>query len=333
MGTNAVNAVKNIGTNTMNVINNAANSFTNVAKNASKNLGISPAMNNLAKNVPKNLGMEPAVNAVANTGKNIANSLKALNTSVSIPVEESIQAVPSDGISLGVSLPLILGIGVLVIMLTLFVVFRQQIANALQSSWDYVKGKMGGSTATAAPSGPEVTMESQPKTVPLPPVAVTESVINKVIPSRKTVFNVATNKYTYADAEPLCKALGAELATYDQVKQAWDDGADWCNYGWVKGQTAVYPTQQKTFEKLQTASTDDEKMACGLPGVNGGYMDNPELRFGVNCYGERPPVKDADITYKNMMGDVPLTNEVLEQRKKELRFRSEANQIPLNPFS
>jgi hypothetical protein len=178
-----------------------------------------------------------------------------------------------------------------------------------------------------------LTPGEEEKTLPLPPAAATESVIDKVINARKSVFNVATNKYTYADAEPLCKALGAELATYDQVKQAWDDGADWCNYGWVKGQTAIYPTQQKTFDKLQTAATDDERLACGLPGINGGYMDNPDLRFGVNCYGDRPAEKEADIRNQMMKGDIPLTNEVLEQRKKELRFRTEANQIPLNPYN
>jgi hypothetical protein len=253
---------------------------------------------------------------------------------MTVPLEESIDAVPSDGISLGVSLPLILGLGVLIILLVLFIVFRQQIAVSLQRAYDYVKEKITGSSSSSSPSpSVELPMGGEAQTIPLPPPVATESVINKVINARKSVFNVATNKYTYADAEPLCKALGAELATYDQVKQAWDDGADWCNYGWVKGQTAVYPTQQKTFDKLQTAATDDERMSCGLPGINGGYMDNPELRFGVNCYGDRPAEKDADIRNQMMKGDVPLTNEVLEQRKKELRFRTEANEIPLNPYN
>lgn len=334
---NAFNAVNNMGKSVVVAANNAVKNVNTALNNSFKNVGqaVNATANsfaNAAKNTTKNLG-------IANTGTNIANSLKALNTDLNVPIKESIEAVPSDGISLGVSLPLILGIGILIIIFVLFIVFRQQIASGLQKGYDYIKEKITGKSstdtaaATTTSAGPDVTMETQPKTVPLPPIAGTENVISKVMNARKTVFNVAPNKYTYADAEPLCKALGAELATYEQVKKAWDDGADWCNYGWVKGQTAVYPTQQKTFEKLQTAGSDDERMACGLPGINGGYMDNPELRFGVNCYGDRPANKDADITYKNMMGDVPLTNEVLEQRKKELRFRSEANQIPLNPFN
>jgi len=335
----ANNAVKSVNTALNNSFKNVGksvtNGFANAAKNTTQNLGLSP-------NTTKNLGLEPAVNAIKNTGTNIANSLKALNTSLSVPVEESIEAVPSEGLSLGVSLPLILGIGLLVILLVLFVVFRQRIAMAFQRAYDSIHNRLYGpsettaTTTTGTPvttSDSSVTLEPGAEAQRIPPPQATESVINKVINARKTVFNVATNKYTYADAEPLCKALGAELATYDQVKKAWDDGADWCNYGWVKGQTAVYPTQQKTFDKLQTASTDDERMACGLPGINGGYMDNPALRFGVNCYGDRPAEKDADIRNQNMKGDVPLTNEVLEQRKKELRFRTEANEIPLNPYN
>jgi len=317
----ANNAVKSVNTALNSSFTNIGNSFANAAKNTTKNLGLEPAINTIQ-------------NATKNTGANIANSLKALNTSLSIPIEESIDAVPSEGLSLGISLPLILGIGLLVILLVLFVVFRQQIAMALQRAYDSIHDRIYGSAPPVnPPMDSSVTLPLGGESQPIPPPAATESVINKVINARKSVFNVATNKYTYADAEPLCKALGAELATYDQVKQAWDDGADWCNYGWVKGQTAVYPTQQKTFDKLQTAATDDERMSCGLPGINGGYMDNPELRFGVNCYGDRPAEKEADIRNQMMKGDVPLTNEVLEQRKKELRFRTEANEIPLNPYN
>jgi hypothetical protein len=322
VATVANNAVKSVNTAFNNSFTNVgkamspvANGFANAAKNTAKNLNLEPAVNvinNAAKNTTKNLGLEPAVNAI-----------------------QSIEAVPSEGLSLGISLPLILGIGLLVIVLVLFVVFRQQIAMSLQRAYDSIHDRIYGSSTNSPPVDSPVTLPpgAEAQTIPLPPPAATESVINKVINARKSVFNVATNKYTYADAEPLCKALGAELATYDQVKQAWDDGADWCNYGWVKGQTAIYPTQQKTFDKLQTAATDDERMACGLPGINGGYMDNPELRFGVNCYGDRPAEKDADIRNQMMKGDVPLTNEVLEQRKKELRFRTQANEIPLNPYN
>jgi hypothetical protein len=126
--------------------------------------------------------------------------------------------------------------------------------------------------------------------------------------------------------------MGAQLATYDQVKQAWDNGADWCNYGWVKGQAAVYPTQQSTFDELQGGSSDDERLACGEPGVNGGFFDNPELRFGVNCYGDKPSQSSNDLRVTNERAQPPLTNDALQQKKKELAFKANMDQIGLLPF-
>lgn len=98
---------------------------------------------------------------------------------------------------------------------------------------------------------------------------VHKTMVEKVLPGHKEVFNISKNAYTYYDAEPLCKALGAELATYEQVKNAFEGGADWCNYGWTKGQMAVYPTQKETWEHIQEGP-EDQRNACGRPGVNGG---------------------------------------------------------------
>ena len=184
-------------------------------------------------------------------------------------------------------------------------------------------------TITADTAAADTDEEKKDLPAPSEPHA---SVIDSIVKKRKQVFNISENKYTYADAEPLCKALGAELATYDQVKKSWDAGADWCNYGWVKGQAAVYPTQKSTFDRLQSSSSDDERMACGSVGVNGGFMDNPELRFGVTCYGDKPTQSEHDV--QNMMkGPVPpLTPDVLNMRKKELRYKQHSNEIGVLPF-
>jgi hypothetical protein len=337
------NAAKNIGKNVTVAANNVAVAANNAVKSVNTalnssftNMGNSFA--NAAKNTTKNLGLEPAVNtiqnATKNTGAKIANTLKALNTSLSVPIEESIDAVPSEGLSLGVSLPLILGIGLLVVLLVLFVVFRQQIAMAFQSAYDSVYNTVYGpseSTPTPTPTDSSVTLEPGAEAQPIPPPEATESVINKVINARKSVFNVATNKYTYADAEPLCKALGAELATYDQVKQAWDDGADWCNYGWVKGQRAVYPTQPGTYENMQKGPKE-QRQACGKPGVNGGYFDNPDLRFGVTCYGVKPPQKEHDKSLLPNGEANPFSPDAMEYDKRVAEFKADSQQIGILPF-
>jgi hypothetical protein len=202
----------------------------------------------------------------------------------------------------------------------------------LQRGWDdltkSVSVAMNGSSAPASASVQVPAKDTSPSMVQGAEEAV-GSVVERVLPSSgQQVFNVSSNKYTYYDAEPLCKALGAELATYDQVKEAWSKGADWCNYGWVKGQMAVYPTSQETFDKTQSGP-DEEKSQCGQPGVNGGYFDNPELRYGVTCYGKKPTnnlKNSADITR-----NTPTSPDALSYDKKVATFKQQASTMAILP--
>lgn len=154
--------------------------------------------------------------------------------------------------------------------------------------------------------------------------------VGSLLPARGEVFNVSKNIYTYSDASAVCSAFDAELATYDQVKAAYEKGADWCNYGWTKGQMAVFPTQTATYEKLQKGPAE-HRTACGQPGVNGGYFDNPDLRFGVNCYGQRP-AQNATDELQNSGVDLPATTEMLEYDKKVQRFREQLSTTTVLPF-
>jgi len=111
------------------------------------------------------------------------------------------------------------------------------------------------------------------------------------------VFNISNNLYTYDDAQAICNSYGARLANYDEMEEAYNKGAEWCNYGWSSNQMAFFPTQKSTWDKLQ--QTKNHKNDCGRPGVNGGYMKNPYIRFGVNCYGKKPVANDADLSRMN----------------------------------
>jgi hypothetical protein len=156
------------------------------------------------------------------------------------------------------------------------------------------------------------------------------SSIGSLAPPRKEVFNVSRNIYKYSDAPAVCAALGAELATYDQVKEAYEGGADWCNYGWTKGQMALYPTQRSTYEKLQSGPAE-YRNACGQVGVNGGYFDNPELAFGVNCYGVKPPKNATDELLESQVA-LPPTPAEIDFEKKVQKFRDQLNTITVLPF-
>jgi len=184
------------------------------------------------------------------------------------------------------------------------------------------------------PPSPPIVPVPSPSDIAVENTMSSKSIFNKILPPSRNreVFNVSTNEYTYYDAEPLCRALGAELATYSQVKDAWDKGADWCNYGWVKGQAAVYPTQKETWNKLQHGP-EDEKHACGNPGVNGGYFDNPEMRFGVNCYGQKPAESSNDEKRIMARGGKPKTPATLKVDQQIQQYRNSIDQIGLLPFS
>jgi hypothetical protein len=182
------------------------------------------------------------------------------------------------------------------------------------------------------PTPPVINVINNPPPPPPPPSPPPEAkLVEKVLPERREVFNISQNHYTFYDAEPLCKSLGAEIATYDQLKKAYEDGGDWCNYGWTAGQMALYPTQNDTWQKLQ-AGPEGQRMSCGKVGLNGGYFDNPELRFGVNCYGVKPVQKNHDASIVSNNDNYPESPETIEFDKKVAKFSSLADTIGILPF-
>ena len=147
------------------------------------------------------------------------------------------------------------------------------------------------------------------------------------------VFNIADNKYTYEDAQAVCSSFGAKLATYDQIEKAYNDGAEWCNYGWSAEQMAFFPTQKETWDNLQ--KFPKKKNNCGRPGVNGGYIDNPYIKFGVNCYGKKPKPNENDLhrLENKQMQPIPLTAEDKELQKKIDYWKENADKLQLNSFN
>lgn len=104
------------------------------------------------------------------------------------------------------------------------------------------------------------------------------------------VFHISDQQFTYDEAPAVCAAYGAEMATLEQIMDAYAKGAEWCSYGWSAGGMALYPTQRETWEILQNEVDPGKRTRCGRPGVNGGYFD-PTTKFGVNCYGFKPAGK------------------------------------------
>jgi len=142
----------------------------------------------------------------------------------------------------------------------------------------------------------------------------------------KEVFHVAGNNYTFEQAPAVCAAYGAELASYDQLTDAMTQGAEWCGYGWSAAGMALYPTQQATWEALQQNPREAARTSCGHPGVNGGYFD-PRMKFGVNCYGRKPPNMGTKLPQ-------PLPGTDSESFNREVnRFKAMLTSIKLSPFN
>lgn len=240
---------------------------------------------------------------------------------------------------------------VVVILVALFAVYYETVGYYFQLGWDKLRASHNaGERVEIQVPGSSVVAQLQPAGGPTGPaagssigsslsgglsgavqalesdVATALNGLGSGLGSSGQVFNVARNLYSYAEAEPLCKAFGAELATYEQVKDAYARGADWCNYGWIKGQLAVYPTQQATYDKLQ-GGPEDQRGSCGLPGVNGGFFPNAEQRFGVNCYGSRPTETPLDEQIQFV-----TQNETAFDREVS-RFRAELPSIAVNPWN
>ena len=148
---------------------------------------------------------------------------------------------------------------------------------------------------------------------------------------RKQVFNIPGNYYNYENAKALCKAYGAKLATYKQVEDAYENGAEWCNYGWSDGQMALFPTQQKTFDGLQKIAGHEND--CGRPGVNGGYMANPEIMFGVNCYGNKPKMTPEEEELMKTTSPYPQTMEDIMFQKRVDYWKNKIDEILVSPFN
>jgi hypothetical protein len=148
---------------------------------------------------------------------------------------------------------------------------------------------------------------------------------------KKQVFNIPGNYYNYENAKALCQAYGSELASYDQIEKAYNNGAEWCNYGWSANQLALFPTQKKTYNTLQGIAGHEND--CGRPGVNGGFIDNPKVRFGVNCYGYKPKINQEEEELMKTSTPYPETAQDKVFQKRVDFWKNKVDEILVSPFN
>ena len=108
----------------------------------------------------------------------------------------------------------------------------------------------------------------------------------------KEVFHIPNNIYKYEEAYDVCKLFDYRLATYEEVERSYNNGGSWCSYGWSADQLALFPTQKEVYNELKMIPGHERD--CGRPGVNGGYIKNKNIEFGINCYGKKPYITAND---------------------------------------
>ncbi len=338
------NAVKNANKVASGATNAASELFSNAGKNISSVIPFAntPKANNGANKKNNDGGilgnMFGNSNAAANAGKPPNATANVVSP---LPPAANFNVAP---MASPWAWPLVIFVCLVLVFLLIFSVFNQQIKQGYEYIFSSIRAALGF-PYTPDVQGSIIPTQSPPQDVIVPPeapqdetpkeVKPDQALVEKILPipsDNREVFNVSQNKFTFYDAEPLCKALGAELATYEQVKSAWERGADWCNYGWVKGQMAIYPTQQDTYDKLQSGPVE-ERLACGTTGINGGFFDNPEMRYGVNCYGKKPSQSAHDEALLMKQGKVPPTPSMLKVDQKISEFKRDSDGLFVQPFN
>ncbi|XP_075758941.1 hyaluronan and proteoglycan link protein 4 isoform X2 [Pelodiscus sinensis] len=91
-------------------------------------------------------------------------------------------------------------------------------------------------------------------------------------------YHPRLGRYTlnFHEAQEACLAQDGILASYDQLHQAWREGMDWCNAGWLEDGSVQYPISRPRAE-------------CGRKdtpvGVrNYGYRHKDDERYDAFCF-------------------------------------------------
>uniref|UniRef100_A0A8C9XMH2 Versican core protein n=1 Tax=Sander lucioperca TaxID=283035 RepID=A0A8C9XMH2_SANLU len=121
-------------------------------------------------------------------------------------------------------------------------------------------------------------------------------------------YRASTSRYTldYQKAVQACQNIGATIATYDQLKAAYEDGFDQCDAGWIADQTVRYPItkpRKGCFGNLQTK-----------PGVRSYGTRKPTDTYDVYCYVDK---LDGEVYY------APVTHKMtFEEASAECKKRN-----------
>jgi hypothetical protein len=232
---------------------------------------------------------------------------------------------------------ILIGISAVCGLLVIIIVYYIVVSKSSTPGRLYASGSVSNtpmSLPAKMPMGASVNVGSTPQPTPSsgsgyyasanpPTIKIDDSGTSK---NAKQVFNIRENIYALEDAPGVCGALGAEVATIDQLIDAHKSGADWCNVGWTKDGLAAFPVQYSTWKTLQN-NEPNKRGICGQPGINL-VRNDPNLLYGVNCYGVKPDPKGDEKIKQKLMSDADLALQA-----KIAQFRKNINSIGIAPWN
>jgi hypothetical protein len=103
---------------------------------------------------------------------------------------------------------------------------------------------------------------------------------------RPEVFNIKHHQHCLSDANKACLQYGARLASKKELEDAYKNGANWCNLGWISEKEAYYPIQKE--QAIQSDQWPEPfRQSFKKIGLNGGNYE-PQLKLSATCYGIKP---------------------------------------------
>ena len=150
-------------------------------------------------------------------------------------------------------------------------------------------------------------------------------------PEDSQAYHIPGNFYNYEDGEAVCAAFGGRMADVEDMLDAYEEGADWCSYGWTEGGMALFPTQLDSWRRLQEHPGLEK--ACGRPGLNGGYLGDKAFQIGVNCYGPKPAITEQEQELMDTEPVIPMTAREADFERRVDQWRTQLSSVQVSPFS
>ena len=72
---------------------------------------------------------------------------------------------------------------------------------------------------------------------------------------------------------------------------------------------------------------------CGRTGINGGFIANPAVRFGANCFGYKPKITSEEQDAMDSAPEYPKTRKDMVFERRVDYWRQKLPEVTVAPFN